>query len=774
MEPPSDQLQKRLTDLGLCQPADLRRCRKQVKRLARDLPAFDSVWIDALLYNRKLTTYQAKQLESAHPQRLQVQSYLLIEPLGSGHHAQTFLARKQNGKEVVVLKQIDIPQETTETTQQKLLHLTEQFSGLTTPFIISPKEVFEDLGQLVTICEQAKGVNLYELLIRRGRFPAEVVLSLCRQIAEGLSHLENRQLIHGDLQLKNIRLSSSGQTVLVDAGIKQSLTPELIIRADSSPSEYDGIAPELIGTGDFPTAASDMYALGCLLWQLLAGRPPFPTGDPLSKLALHQTKRISNVSQWAPETSEELIHLISVLTSPSSSERPASWRDVVGKIGTARHRDKKALAQFVSRFSTEINETPTPFYQGISSKPKRSFMQSRWGLMVLLLFVSTGAVLTLMDKGARAKTLSVFSRSFSTELFSQKTTTSNKTIQGKQSSQQTVEKNHGVVAEHSKLLQLPKPDAAGVIQLTETGPYAAADISTVGLLHIRGAEGKQPRIFVENKACKIWAEQLILENVHFVYTGEGNKTQQQKPLAALLLVQSQDIALFGCSFRSEQSFSQNKHLLQPLSVAWRPIEANDNGSRRIIVERTIFANGSALFLQSSPQSFSAKNCLKTGKGSFLVLGHPPQKGKVVQYRLNRVTLRDATALLETGFTSQHDQIGQTVVEMNQSVFQLNKKEGTLFLFSSREFPKQWIKKYEVTGEGTLAGNNLSIAKWYETTTKKKRELDSQNMSLEGLVGGDFQFTGDNINQPADCVVKKWQAPLRSAQPPGINAKHLPK
>ncbi|VAX38314.1 hypothetical protein MNBD_PLANCTO02-16, partial [hydrothermal vent metagenome] len=758
---------------GLCQPADLRRCRKQVKRLVRDLPAFDSVWIDALLYNRKLTTYQAKQLESAHPQRLQVQSYLLIEPLGNGYHAQTFLARKQNGKEVIVLKQIDIPQGTTETTQEKLLQLTEQFSRLVTPFVISPKEVFEDLGQLVTICEQAKGVNLHELLIRRGRFPAEVVLSLCRQIAEGLSHLENRQLIHGDLQLKNIRLSSSGQTVLVDAGIKQALNPELIIRADSAPSEYDGIAPELIGTGNLPTAASDRYALGCLLWQLLAGRPPFSTGDPLSKLALHQTKRISNVSQWAPETPEELTNLIAVLTSPSSSERPVSWRDVVEKIGTARHRDKKTLAQFVSRFSTEVNETPTLFYQGASSKPKRSFMQSRWGVMVLLFFVSTGAVLTLMDKGARAKTLSIFPRSFSTDIFSSKPASDNKEIQEKKSLQQTVEKDSSVVAKHSKLLRLPEPDAAGVIQLTETGPYAAADISTVGPLHIRGVKGKQPRILVENKSCKIWAEQLILENVHFVYAGEGNKKKQQKPLAALLLVQSQDIALFGCSFRSQQNLSHNKRLLQPLSVAWRPIEPNDNGSRRVIVERTIFANGSALFLQSSPQSFFAKNCLKTGRGSFLVLGHPPKKGKVVQYRLNRVTLRDATALLETGFTSQDHQMGQTVVEMNQSVFQLNKKEGTLFLFSSREFPKQWVGKYEVTGEGTLAGNNLSIAKWYETTTKKKRELDSQNMPLEGLVGGVFQFAGDDINQPDDCVVKKWQAPLRSAQPPGINAKHLP-
>ena len=62
-EPPTEELRGRLLTLNLCSPRDWRRCRPIVRRLARDLPTFDSVWLDALVQLGRLTPFQARRLE---------------------------------------------------------------------------------------------------------------------------------------------------------------------------------------------------------------------------------------------------------------------------------------------------------------------------------------------------------------------------------------------------------------------------------------------------------------------------------------------------------------------------------------------------------------------------------------------------------------------------------------------------------------------------------------------------------------------------------------
>lgn len=104
LEPPSSSLLKTLSSLKLCTPRDLRRCRGYVRRLTRDLPAFDSIWIDALVQSRRLTAFQGQSLEMSQGERLQVGPCLLLERLGGTATAETFLARRRDAEDVCVLK----------------------------------------------------------------------------------------------------------------------------------------------------------------------------------------------------------------------------------------------------------------------------------------------------------------------------------------------------------------------------------------------------------------------------------------------------------------------------------------------------------------------------------------------------------------------------------------------------------------------------------------------------------------------------------------------
>ena len=93
VSPANKNLRDVLVRLNLCSDRDFRRCRPIVRKLARGIPAFDFVWIDALVQLGSLTAYQAKVLQSAPPDQLCIGRWVLLELLGSGINSKTFRAR---------------------------------------------------------------------------------------------------------------------------------------------------------------------------------------------------------------------------------------------------------------------------------------------------------------------------------------------------------------------------------------------------------------------------------------------------------------------------------------------------------------------------------------------------------------------------------------------------------------------------------------------------------------------------------------------------------
>jgi len=287
LEQLSEPIRRLLLELKLCSERDLRRCHKYVRRLTCDLPAFDSIWLDALVQIGRLTPFQAKLLESSRPGRIRIGPCVAVSRLGGGPLGQTLLARPQDGGELCVIKLLNSSDGFSVETIERLQNLVQAAKGLDHPSLVAPVSCAGFDNQVLLVSRYVPGPHLGELLVRRGRFPATVVRQIGRQLADGLELLSQRGIAHGDIRAANVRLTQTGTAVLVDAGIRPAVDPVLTEHSGLSPDRYDGIAPELIGVGSVPSVATDAYALGCLLWQLLAGRPPFPGGDPLVKLAAH-------------------------------------------------------------------------------------------------------------------------------------------------------------------------------------------------------------------------------------------------------------------------------------------------------------------------------------------------------------------------------------------------------------------------------------------------------------------------------------------------------
>ena len=772
LEPPSKQLQRLLSDLKLCSAKDLRRCRRRIRRLAPDLPAFDSIWIDALVQARKLTSFQAKVLESKHPERLRVGPCLLVDRLGKGLTAETFLARRLDGNERCVLKQIEFSSETVRQIETNLTELISGVRGIAHPSVAAPHAFNRmDRGRVVAISRYVPGPHLSELVVRRGRFPAAVVLDIGRQLLDGLSALETRGLVHGDIRPSNVRLTSAGVAVLVDAGIGPAIRPELTIHADVPPERHDGIAPELIGTGNRPNSDSDLYAVGCLLWQLLAGRPPFPTGDPLAKLAAHQTRAIQDVRQWAPDTPPYLAEAIQWFTMRDPSQRPQSAREALMQWGPPRRSDRKRLARFHVMFETSVPRVPDAAQSS----------RSRWTVLLVGLFVLSGAALTLLDHGAQSQFLRIVSK----VVDSLPTTGRGHEI----ARPGEADRSDSTFTE--QLRPIPAPNAEGVIQLDPQSSYLAAEISTVGPLLIRSAAtpgepgdataNRLPEIVVTDAPLKVWAEQLTVDGVQF-------RRQSKSPIvpSALLLVQAQNVAIRKCRFRTHQANAASPSpqvAKDPVAVAWKPLDPHDHSGCKVIVKDSVFTgNGSVVEFAGLPHDVRCSNCLKVGAGAFLSLARDSIAQGDISVKLQSITLRQSDALLRlTAVNDPPNAIaadtpnlnGHVVIEANDCVFDLNRSSAALFEWIGKPPPADWLKSIAMNGEGCLANAELIVAAWKNQTTGTRTVLETDGLQLEGISTGPFEFAGRASSNAWDSRIKSDDAPSRSPDPPGIDASRLP-
>ncbi len=521
----------------------------------------------------------------------------------------------------------------------RLRTLIERLRGLDHPFLVGPHFTDRNASDLIVLSRHAAGPNCRELLVRRGRFPVDVVAQIARQLAAGLAALESRACLHGQIQLPNVRLTAAGRAVLVDAGVGGALETGLLLRGDVPPERYEGTAPELIGTGNFKTTATEIYAFGCLLWQLLAGRPPFPTGDPLGKLAAHQSRAVPEIREFAPDTPAPLAEAVRALTQRDPCRRPATFAEVTARFGNANNAGHRRLARFRRQFDTAAPLERTPI--------ERNSRFSAAAVLTLL-FVLSGAALTWFDAGTMSRLLRL--RSAASSLLSEAPLRAVETLPTPRDAHRQRKR-----PAPEGLRPLPTPDADGVV-LLNAGPYEAEALSYVGDLVLRGTGRSASLIVVRDRPFRVVCRKFTMDHVILrretsATAGAAVRASAGDASGSLLAVRSQEVFLERCAFIADgPARTSSRHIEkgeQPAgdspAVVWRGVDARDPDAGRIRLSNTVFFNaGAAVVCASAPGRLEADNCLKVGGALFDLREWPTVRDVVISAR--HLTLRRAEAL----------------------------------------------------------------------------------------------------------------------------------
>lgn len=259
--------------------------------------------------------------------------YLVRRLVGEGGMGKVYEAEERLSKRRVALKVLRPELARSEDGRRLFLNEMTILAHLDHPNIVRSLACTETEGQLVMALEYLEGHTLRELLTQRGRLDWAEALSIANQVASALAvaHRQEPPIIHRDLKPENIMVLPSGKVKVMDFGIAKVL--EALSRTTTqSVGTLQYMSPEQIDAVGVD-ARSDLYCLGLILYEMLAGAPPFESASPRELLNLQCTAAPPELPEEArrglPRGIERLLY---ELLEKSPDDRPGSALDVLHDI----------------------------------------------------------------------------------------------------------------------------------------------------------------------------------------------------------------------------------------------------------------------------------------------------------------------------------------------------------------------------------------------------------------------------------------------------------
>ena len=275
--------------------------------------------------------------------------HFLIESLvGTGGMGAVFRGRDTRLNREVAIKVVPIADHGAEAMRRFRVE-AQSAAKLDHPNIARVYYVGETAQWSYIVFEFVEGTNLRELVVRQGLLSIDDAVCLTRQIAEALQHAADRRVVHRDIKPSNILVTQSGQAKLVDMGLAR--TTELdkstndLTASGVTLGTFDYISPEQAHDPREADVRSDIYSLGCTLYFLLTGQPPFPDGTALQKLLLHGTKMPEDPRTFRSEISDSMIAVLRKMMAKKPSDRYQEPNDLIHDLRILAEVDGLAWSQ---------------------------------------------------------------------------------------------------------------------------------------------------------------------------------------------------------------------------------------------------------------------------------------------------------------------------------------------------------------------------------------------------------------------------------------------
>lgn len=236
--------------------------------------------------------------------------YTVEEEIGRGGAARVFRARDQQG--VLVALKVLRPELLASVTAKRFLREISVLRQLDHPRIARILDYGEAEWLVYFVMEFVEGATLRAVLESRKQLPlADTMRGSC-EVLDAVAHAHERGIVHRDVKPENIVLSEERGAILLDFGIARAIAVSeegRVTRSGFTVGSSAYMSPEQ-AAGQTVDHRADLYGLGCVLYECLAGEPPFTHPVESQVLLLHQRGEVPDLRKRRPEVSKSLARVV--------------------------------------------------------------------------------------------------------------------------------------------------------------------------------------------------------------------------------------------------------------------------------------------------------------------------------------------------------------------------------------------------------------------------------------------------------------------------------
>ena len=243
--------------------------------------------------------------------------YEILEKIGTGGMALVYKAHDNVLDRDVAIKALRENFDHESAIVSNFIKEARSSASLVHPNVVSVYDVCEYDGLNYMVMELVNGKTLKEYIKKNQHLPWQESCNYAIQIGQGIQAAHERNIIHRDIKPQNIIMDSSGTLKVTDFGIAKAMESDKAIAGGTAMGSVHYISPEQ-ARGGYTDFRSDIYSLGIVLYELLAGRVPFDGDNPVSVALMHIEEDPINVKCVNMDVPSDLAYVTMKAINPES------------------------------------------------------------------------------------------------------------------------------------------------------------------------------------------------------------------------------------------------------------------------------------------------------------------------------------------------------------------------------------------------------------------------------------------------------------------------
>ena len=279
-----------------------------------------------------ITDWHVEKIKKGKYKGFFLGKFKLLGHLGTGGMSSVYLAEHRISEKKRAIKVLPKKRVSDKSYLDRFYLEGRAAAALNHPNVVRIYDICNEADTHFMVMEYANGRDLYETVKEKGPLSFDDAAGHIIEAAKGLAHAHEKGLVHRDIKPANLLLTRDGEVKILDLGLalfqedeEESLT---VLYNEKVMGTADYLSPEQAINSHEVDHRADIYSLGCTLYYLLTGKPPFSEGTLAQRIAKHQTAQPPSLKKTRPDCPDELIAICSKMMAKSPDQRFANCNEL--------------------------------------------------------------------------------------------------------------------------------------------------------------------------------------------------------------------------------------------------------------------------------------------------------------------------------------------------------------------------------------------------------------------------------------------------------------